>query len=110
MANQIDFAEAAKKYSQCPTAPSGGDVGFFTPKDVDESFARAAFSTPVNGVTEVVQSGYGYHIIKVTDRTAGTPSDFAKIKDQVRQMCTQEMYLNLLDGLRKSSKIEITLP
>jgi peptidyl-prolyl cis-trans isomerase C len=110
-ANQIDFAEAAKKYSQCPTAPSGGDVGFFPRKFmVDEAFAQAAFSTPVNGVSEVIQTGYGFHIIKVTDRKAGEPSDFAKIKDAVRDVCTEEMRMNLLDDLRRNGKIEITLP
>ncbi len=108
--NQISFADAAKKYSQCPTATSGGDLGYFSSKDVDESFARASFYTPVNAVTDVIQSSYGYHLILVTDRKAGEPSDFAKIKDNVRMMCTREMYMNLLDELRKSSKVEITLP
>ena len=111
MANKIDFAEAAKKYSQCPTAPGGGDIGFFPRKFmVDEAFAQAAFSTPVNGVSEVVQSGYGFHLIKVTDRKAGEPSDFAKIKDAVRKVCAEEWRMNLLKDLRKSGKVEITLP
>jgi peptidyl-prolyl cis-trans isomerase C len=110
VANQIDFAEAAKKYSQCPTASSGGDVGYFNPKSVDESFARAAFSTPVNGVSDVVQTGYGFHIIKVTDRKAGEPSDLAKIKDDVRAICAEEMRFKLLEDLRKAAKVEITLP
>jgi len=110
-ANKLDFAEAAKKYSQCPTAPSGGDVGYFPRKGmVDDAFAQAAFGTPVNGVTDVIQTGYGYHLIKVTDRKAGEPSDFAKIKDDVRAICADEMRAKLLDDLRKAAKVEITLP
>ncbi len=111
VANQIDFAEAAKKYSQCPTAPGGGDVGYFPRKFmVDEAFAQAAFSTPVNGVSEVVQSGYGFHLIKVTDRKAGEPSDYAKMKDGVREVCTEEWRMSLLEQLRRAAKIDIALP
>ena len=111
VANKMDFAEAAKKYSQCPTAPGGGDVGYFPRKFmVDESFAQAAFSTPVNGVSDVVQSGYGFHLIKVTERKPGDPSDFSKIKDAVREVCTEEWRMSLLEQLRQAGKIDITLP
>ena len=77
---------------------------------VDEAFAQAAFSTPVNGVSEVVQSGYGFHLIKVTDRKAGEPSDFAKMKDGVREVCTEEWRMSLLEQLRRAAKIDITMP
>ena len=58
----------------------------------------------------MVQTGYGFHLIKVTERKAGEPSDFAKIKDDVREICTEEMRMNLLNDLRRTAKIEITLP
>ena len=111
VANKIDFAEAAKKYSQSPEGAKGGDVGYIPRKFVvDENFARAAFSTPVNGISDVVQTGYGLHLIKVTERKAGEPSDFAKIKDDVREFCIEEMRLSLLNDLRTGGKVEITLP
>jgi parvulin-like peptidyl-prolyl isomerase len=111
LANKIDFAEAAKKYSQSPEATNGGDVGYIPRKFVvDENFARAAFSTPVNGISDVVQTGYGLHLIKVTERKAGEPSDYAKIKDDVREFCVEEMRLGLVNDLRRSGKVEITLP
>ena len=111
VANKIDFAEAAKKYSQCPTAPNGGDVGLIPRKTaVDENFARAAFSTPVNGITDIVQTSFGLHLIKVTERKPGEPSDFSKIKEDVRFFCVDEMRMNLLNELRKSAQIEVTLP
>ncbi len=111
VANKIDFAEAAKKYSQCPTAPNGGDVGLIPRKmAVDENFARAAFSTPVNGISEVVQTSYGLHLIKVTERKPGEPSDFTKIKEDVRFFCVDEMRMKLLNDLRASGQIEVTLP
>jgi parvulin-like peptidyl-prolyl isomerase len=110
-ANKIDFAEAAKKYSQCPTAPNGGDVGLIPRKmAVDENFARAAFNTPVNGISDVVQTSFGLHLIKVTERKPGEPSDFSKIKEDVRFFCVDEMRMSLLNDLRKSAQIEVILP
>ena len=77
---------------------------------VDESFARAAFSTPVNGVSDVVPTDSGLHLIKVTERKAGEPSDFSKIKEEVRKCCVEEMRMRLVDELRKTAKIEVNLP
>jgi len=111
LAGKIEFAEAAKKVSQSSTAANGGDLGFIGRKFmVDESFALAAFSTPVNGVSEVVQTDSGLHLIKVTERKAGEPSDFSKIKEEVRKCCIEEMRMHLVGELRKTAKIEVHLP
>src|SRR5262249_41160273 len=72
--NQIDFAEAARKYSQCQSAAKGGDIGFFPRKwAVDENIAKAAFALPVGQVSDVVQTDYGLHLVKVTARKPGKP-------------------------------------
>lgn len=108
---KVDFAEAAKKNSQCPSAPGGGDIGFFPRKGlVEESFAKAAFALKVGEVSDVVQTDYGLHLIKVTERKPGQPSEFAKIKEGVREVCTEETRLAILAKLRKDAKIEVNLP
>jgi len=106
---QLDFAQAAKQYSQCPTAPEGGDIGYIQRKFVvDEAIARAAFATQVGHVSDVVQSDYGMHILRVTDRKQDGPaSEFDKVRDQVRSMAAGEMLQNLLGALRKEGHIEI---
>lgn len=108
---KIDFAEAAKKYSQCPSASRGGDIGYFPRKfAVEEAFARAAFTLKIGEISDVVQSDYGLHLIKVVDRKKeGPPSDFEKIKDEVRETATAEMLEGLLAQQRKLSKIEVKL-
>jgi parvulin-like peptidyl-prolyl isomerase len=108
---KLDFAEAAKANSQCPSAPGGGDIGYFRRKwVVDETFAKAAFALKVGEVSDVVQSDYGLHLIKVTDRKPGQPSDLAKIREDVRELCSEEMRQALLAHIRKEARIEVNLP
>ena len=62
-----DFAELAKKYSQCPSGKRGGDLGYFGRGRMVPEFENAAFSTPKGEVSKPVKTQFGYHIIKVTD-------------------------------------------
>jgi peptidyl-prolyl cis-trans isomerase C len=114
-AGKLDFAEAAKKYSQCPSAPNGGDLGEFPRKwAMDENFARTAFALQIGQVSEVVQSEYGLHLIKVTGRRTDPKSaaagDFNQIKAGVREMCVEDLRQSVLVQLRKAGRIEINLP
>jgi peptidyl-prolyl cis-trans isomerase C len=111
VAKKVEFADAAKKHSQCPSAPNGGDIGTFPRKwVVDEAFAKAAFALKPGDISEVVQTEYGLHIIKVTERKPGQPSDFAKIKEDVRELCTEDMRQAVLAHCRKEAKVEVNLP
>jgi len=108
---KTEFAAAAKAYSQCPSASDGGDVGTFPRKFVvDENFARAAFALKPGEVSGVVQTDFGLHLIKVTERKPGQPSDFNKIKEDVREVYLEDLRQNILAGLRKEAKIEVHLP
>jgi peptidyl-prolyl cis-trans isomerase C len=111
VSGKIAFADAAQKYSQCTSAPSGGDIGYFPRKlAVEESFAKAAFALKVDEVSDVVETDYGLHLIKVTDRKPGQPSDYNKIKDEVRELKVEEMRMAVLAEQRKAAHIEINLP
>ena len=110
LAGKITFADAAKTYSQSSDAAGGGDIGYFPRKwAVEESFARAAFALEKNQVSDVVQTDFGLHLILVTDRKAGQPSDFNMIKDEVRETAAEEMRLNILVEHRKLAKIIVNL-
>jgi peptidyl-prolyl cis-trans isomerase C len=107
-AGKIEFPDAAKKYSECPSAPGGGDIGYIARKGmVDESFARAAYSMKVGDLSDIVTTDYGIHIIKVTDRKPGTPSNFEKIKDEVREFYVMELSQQILTREHQSAKIEM---
>jgi parvulin-like peptidyl-prolyl isomerase len=107
---KITFTEAAQKYSHCPSATKGGDLGNIMRKwMVEEPFAKAAFALPVNQVSDIVTTDFGVHLIFVTDRKAGTPTEYEKIKDEVRDSCSEELRQKLIMDLRKAAKVEVNL-
>jgi len=111
-AGKITFADAAKKYSQCPSAPEGGDIGYFPRKFfVDEEFAKAAFNPQlhIGDLIGLVRTEFGVHLIKLTDRKAGQASDFNKIKDDVREVCLTELRMNIVAHQRKQARIEVNV-
>jgi peptidyl-prolyl cis-trans isomerase D len=64
-----DFAELAKKNSSDPgSAQNGGDLGFFGKGKMIKEFDSAAFSVKVGGISDIVETQFGYHIIKVVDK------------------------------------------
>ena len=110
--NPDDFAKIAQKESDDKaSAERGGELGFFPKEAMVPEFANAAFSMKPNTVSEqLVQSPYGFHIIKVTDRMEAGSTPYAKVKDEIKfYLETQkqiEVIKNITDGLMKNAKIE----
>jgi peptidyl-prolyl cis-trans isomerase C len=62
------FADAAKKYSSCPSRVQGGDLGSFSPGQMVKEFDEVVFSGDLNKVLGPVKTQFGYHLIEVTNR------------------------------------------
>jgi peptidyl-prolyl cis-trans isomerase C len=106
-----DFATLAKKESTCPSASRGGDLGFFSKGQMVPEFEKAAFALKPGEVSNVVETKFGYHIIKLQEKKpAGTVTfDEAKknIEGYLKSQKVREGVNAYLDKLRKQAKIEI---
>ncbi|MGN4123591.1 peptidylprolyl isomerase [Lysinibacillus sphaericus] len=79
-----DFATLAKDYSiDTVTSEDGGNLGYISKGQMDEAFEEAAFVLEVNGVSDIVQSAEGYHVIKVTAKVPAEEAIFENVKDEV---------------------------
>ena len=65
---KITFEDAAKQYSQCPSGTKGGDLGFFGRGMMVKEFEDASFNSEKGKVSNPVQTQFGWHLIKVTDK------------------------------------------
>lgn len=107
-----DFAKIAREKSIDPgSAANGGDLGYFSRGQMMPEFEKAAFALKTGEVSGPVKTQYGFHIIKVTDRKAGSVVEFDKVKGLLTQKMTAERQKALFDsyinGLRNSYKTEI---
>ena len=110
--NPDNFAKIAEKNSDDKASGErGGELGFFSKEAMVPEFANAAFSMKPNTISEtVVQSPYGYHIIKVTDRIEAGTTPFVKVKDELKYYLETQKQIEVLKdltaGLMKNAKIE----
>lgn len=107
-----DFAKLANEHTTDPSGKtSGGDLGYFAPGQMVPEFEKAAFALNVGDYTkEPVQSQFGWHIIKVTDKRPQPAPAFDTMKDQMRNMVFREKYFAMVDELRKAGKVDVTDP
>ena len=101
----VDFAQLAKKYSQDTSSTNGGDLDFFSKGQMVEPFEKAAFSLKNGEIyPEVVETDYGYHIIKKTDEKY---DDFDTIKEELVYTLGYEKQSNILDDLMEKYNVEV---
>jgi peptidyl-prolyl cis-trans isomerase C len=104
-----DFAELAKAHSACPSAANGGDLEFFSRGKTTPPFEKAAFELEVGQVSDIVETEYGYHIIKVTDHKNAGVTSFEQAKDDIVQQLTQKKQSELAQEYIKSLKAKANI-
>ena len=85
-----DFAELAKANSDCPSAAKGGDLNFFPRGKMVPPFDKAAFALEVGKVSDIVETRFGYHIIKVTGHKDASTTSFEQARDNLIIQLTQK--------------------
>ena len=66
--NGLDFGEAAKTHSSCPSSRDGGDLGKFGPGQMVPEFDQAIFSGDVGVLYGPIETQFGFHLIDITGR------------------------------------------
>ena len=86
-----DFAALAKAYSQDPgTAPKGGDLGFFPRGRMVKEFEEAAFNLSAGSISDLIESQFGYHIIKAEAVEAQRVRSLEETRAEIRQELIRE--------------------
>ena len=111
--NGGDFAELAKEYSEGPSNVRGGDLGYFRRGQMVKPFEDAAFALQPNEVSGVVETQFGYHIIKVYDKKPEQVLAYSDVKEKLAQHMQQQKAEKeagqYIEQLKKDAKIETFL-
>jgi parvulin-like peptidyl-prolyl isomerase len=106
-----DFAELARQRSMCTSAPRGGNLGYFVKGTMVKEFEDAAFSLDIGEMSNIVESSFGYHIIKVHDKkpeTVMSLEDSASfIREKIKLQKQNKILGEYLNQLRDNADIEI---
>ena len=105
-----DFAALAKETSECPSGANGGDLNFFQRGQMVGPFEEAAFSLKPGTMSDVVETQFGYHLIKVADKKEASTISYDEIKgkldDYLKQQKVNEQLVQYIGQLKAGAKIE----
>ncbi|QBG48169.1 hypothetical protein EGM51_12490 [Verrucomicrobia bacterium S94] len=110
IAGKISFEDAASQYSGCPSKAQGGSLGTFGKGQMVPEFEIAAFTQEVGEVGDIIETQFGYHIIKVTDHAEPGTVSFEEAKEQIISFLSgqkkQQAVQEYIKSLRDSATIE----
>ena len=87
----VDFAELAREFSEDKaSAVKGGDLGYFSKGQMVPPFEKAAFSLEKDKISSIIQTEYGYHIIKVLDHKPAEELEYSDVREEVKQLLGQQ--------------------
>ena len=105
-----DFAEVAKARSIDGSAAKGGALGTFSRGRTVAEFEEAAFALQVGEISPPVRTQFGYHVIKVTERTPAHVKPLDEVRDEVRNALIAQFVETLLQDLRGAAKVQVLRP
>lgn len=104
-----DFAKLASENSDCPSAKQGGNLGYFGHGQMVPPFEKAAFALATNEISEVVETSFGFHVIKVTDKKEASKKPLEEVRDDIEKHLRNEKGGDLMEKfiaeLRAKAKI-----
>lgn len=107
------FETVAKEFSDDPSSDKGGDIGFIRKDDLIPEFRGTVSLLTPGSYSQIVQSPYGVHILKLVEIKTGAtlPYDTVKVRIQEKIVAdqSQKRYKEYIEKLRKASYIEVKI-
>jgi len=86
-----DFEALAREFSQCPSGSRGGDLGYLGRRQLVKPIEEVAFALPPGQVSDIVESPFGYHLIKVIEKRPETLRGYEEIKVKLQEYLKQQL-------------------
>ncbi|MEA3305904.1 MAG: peptidylprolyl isomerase, partial [Candidatus Omnitrophota bacterium] len=97
--------------SKDATSQRGGDVGYFSKGQFIPEFENEVFKLKPGGISDVVKTGFGYHIIMLTDKKNPEVQELSAVKEPIRKELEKEqkkkLFEELMSGLKSNAAISI---
>lgn len=111
LAGGASFEDIAKEKSKDATAKQGGDVGYFSKGQLIPEFETACLALEIGQISDIVETKFGYHIIKLMDKKSPEVQKFEDVKDLIKKEREREqqkgLFENMMNDLMKSGKVTI---
>jgi peptidyl-prolyl cis-trans isomerase SurA len=107
------FEAVAKEFSDDPSASAGGDIGFVKKGDLFPELQQALSAITPGMYTQVVRTGYGFHILKLLEIKKGESASYEMVKNKIQERIvfeeSEKRYKEYIEKIRKSSYIEVKI-
>lgn len=109
--NGLDFSEAAKLYSSCPSKENKGSLGYFSRGKMVPEFEKVAFDLEIGQMSDPVKTQFGYHLIISDDKKTSREKSYEEVAQQIKQGLSNEkqykVYSEKITNLKEKYKVEI---
>jgi parvulin-like peptidyl-prolyl isomerase len=109
-----DLAELARRHSEDDNAEGGGDLGWLAPGQAVAALEAAVFALEPGQLSDVVETPFGFHVVRVEERRDATPIPEAEVRDAIRAHLegqrSDEALSARVAALREKAGVEILIP
>ncbi|KKL82904.1 hypothetical protein LCGC14_1980100 [marine sediment metagenome] len=101
-----DFAEVAKEKSTGPSGPGGGSLGWFGPGMMVPEFEEAVAGMEAGGVSEPVETQFGWHVIKLNETRTGEAPALEDVREELETQVRQTKVQTAIESLTEAAKVD----
>ncbi|MCD6181983.1 MAG: peptidylprolyl isomerase [Candidatus Cloacimonetes bacterium] len=111
VSGELQFADAAKEFSKCPSSAKGGELGMYARGQMVPEYDDVSFTLDAGEISKPVKTQFGWHIIRLNEKSPATTASLDDVRDEVtRELTTnlqREAYMARLEKLKKQFNVEM---